>query len=101
MKPRSIQRGLLGLLTYGGVPDGMSPDHSRYRKSPDPKTGGSFPLPSFDEDGGYLAPTPVPMPGGYLAPKPPANTLMPSKPLSPEALKKLLSGLKKVKDFPI
>jgi hypothetical protein len=82
---KKISGGLLDLMTFGGALSGKSPDPSddRYRKSPDPKTGGAFPVPSFDEDGGYLEPTPVPLPGGYLAPRPPQNQLMPNKPIRP------------------
>ena len=60
-----------------------------YRMSPDNKTGGSVPLPSFGEDGGYIPPTGVP-----FNPRMPRNTLLPDKPIDRKRLGELIKMIK-------
>ena len=82
MKPSGALRGLLSEYLE---PDPTDP---RYRMSPDPRTGGRVPLPSFDEDGNY-----VPPPETNFNPRKPNNTLRPEKPLDPKLLAELLRKL--------
>jgi len=92
--PTARLQGLLSDFLNG------DPTDPRWRMSPDPSTGGRVPLPSFDEDGNYFPPTPVP-----LRPiRPPANTLAPGKGMDPKELHELLgkirqSGIQKKLSF--
>jgi hypothetical protein len=85
---------LPGLLDEYFFGDPLDPKH---RMSPDNKTGGSVPLPSFDDEGGYFPPTGVP-----FNPRMPRNTLMPEKPIDRKRLGELIKKIKgaKVPEFP-